>query len=252
MGMSEDLQAIQEFHGALGAQGVTDAMVRGMLSDPARVRAVAAALRGELEAPMTPQQWFDRELAAGRVMAEHGLHCFREDEVERASAMTIGLNHHFVPDGVGACDLIDALYNITEVRMDRNFIGREWWRRDSEKYHLPTTAGILYCDLGQMMRSATLDSKPFNLTYAEQRDWADGEVTSVEQTLFLILLSVLTESRLPWYGTRARCRNVREDSHMEVVIDCFDGLGLSCGGGWDPTRRDIGAIPAIFQPLDDS
>lgn len=188
------------------------------------------------------EDWTLRET---RAMVELGLLEFdtnKGSDIEMgirkaANGGKFGLNYYFVPADLTRKDLIELAYKVgIEVNRSSYCVGQS----------LPTKAEILDCDLSAIMTSTNVDHHPFLLGYGEHEVWARDQggagLTSVEETLYLIIRHFMTFGRILFMGGLIRCRNTHNvNESLSVEFEVNDGLTV-CFTRHSNRDRHCGAI----------
>lgn len=217
-----------------------------IINDPDYRRQVWCAMTGKSIAyKITKKEWIEREYET----MFHLLILEEEDRnrdsdilrnIQNMANTVKGLNsnHHFVPSHLDLEGLETVARNVG-IKINGSF--------DRVDYGINTTTEVLECDTSAMMTPTNSVHHPFLLNYEEQEKWAKGQggdgLTSVEETIYLIIRHFMAYNRMPFMGGTISCCNkgVREKTSLTVVFHANEGLSVSWGHH-GPGYRHCGAI----------
>ena len=222
---------------------------KNIVDDPIRRLQVWRAGTGELLiTEVTKTDWVERELGIFKRLAEFGIPMPSEKEVASAWFEGCTSNHRFVPHNVGRRQLLEACHK-AGIKVNGNDPKTADYEGGDK---LPTERGTLESDLERLMTPTDAQHRPFMLNHDQQVEWAkeqggDG-ITSVEETLYLILRAWVELGRVPFMGGWIRCRNrYGSDDSLRVRWSAGSGLGVDDGSlendGWY-----YGAFSRKFRP----
>ena len=218
--------------------------VQRIVNDPLYRKQVYLAMAGKLIVDeMTQAEWIEREANALARLAELGLPKVSAGELERAWQEGMGAHHRFVPTGLTQRQLLDVCKAAGIKMSSLDILGES----------LPTEAGVIEHDLVSMMSPTDADHRPFLLNFEEQVVWAkeqDGVgITSVEETLYLLLRAKVDLCLIPFIGGWIRCRNKSGTGEpCGVVCDAGGGLWVY-SGDLEYRYWDRGAFPRKFRRI---
>jgi hypothetical protein len=224
-------------------------MFQRVIDDPFHRRQVFAALSGSnAQAEQTEADWVERELSVFKRLAEFGIPMPTETEVANAWFEGCTPKHRFVPRNIVRRQLLEACHK-AGIKVS----GNDPKTADLDGGELlPTERGTLECDLRELMTPTNAMHHPFMLNHEQQVQWAKeqggDDITSVEETLYVLLRAWVEIGRIPFMGGWIRCRNryVSDDS-LRVYWFADYGLYVSCGGlGYDDWS--CGACSRKFRP----
>jgi len=224
--------------------------LKQIINSTIRRQRVADALVGKFDAvvEMSKAEWIERETNAMIHLGLMSKEAATDIDVARikqmADAGQFGINRYFVPVGLKRYRLLELAAKVgIKIKSSPNYDGDE----------IPTEAGVLECDLSQIMQSTDSAHRPFNLDYNSHLAWAKeqggSDLTSAEEMLYLLIRHFMAFGRILFVGGWIRCRN-RHGSSGRLRVYFFAGCGLvvfyCCddvsGWGW-------GAVPRKFIPL---
>lgn len=235
-------EALQRLETCFGGWEPLTRAVDQIVNDPYRRQQVFLALNGQLvAAAMSKAEWVEREMAVLVQLATLGLPEITTARLEPAWTDGVGLHHRYLPGDWNQRGLLDACKAAGIKMCSLN-------TRDEE---LPTERGVIEYDLTSIMTPTDGEHRPFMLSYQEQIEWAagqDGEgITSVEETLYLILRVKVELGRLPFMGGWIRCRNTAApDESLGVFWYADFGLEV-CSVFREYSCWYWGAVPRKFR-----
>lgn len=225
-----------EFGLAMVKERVTLAMLDRAGKDPIFRAKLGAMFRGEtVEVTTTFDQLLSRETELTKQVCELTSTAYSGDSIveqalRKGEAEWNGFTEHdrFVPAGLNRQSLLLA-YRKAGLKLNSDEKSA-----DCDGENLPTEVGIIRQDLTSMMTPTDLAGRPFYLSMEEQEKWAKAQggdgLTSVEETLFLVLRKVLELSAAPWSAGWCRCRNSHSsDNSLNVRWHADNGLKVNFG-----------------------
>lgn len=246
----EALQRLASMSGS--SMDAVGGFLQEIINDPLRRRQVFLAMSGELVVSgMSREEWVEREMGCLGRLADLPSLSFKPDAdcVARAWHEGCGAHDHWMQKTWRMEPLLNACKD-AGIKMANMSI-------PSAGKNMPTDEGVIRYDFEKIMKPTTPNrfsvAPPFNLTNDQQVEWAKNEggdgLTSVEETLFLILVAWVMNGRMPFMGGWIRCRNGC-GSGQSLGVDWLAVGGLLVGSddlsfaGWG-----CGAVPRVFQPV---
>ncbi len=246
-----EVTAVLQLFSALGVtRDDLSHMLQRVIDDPV-YRTMAFAILSDANADMAKvikADWVVREVGIFIQLDEFGIRMPSEREVAKSWFEGCTPNHRFVPHNLERRQLLEACHK-AGIKVNGNdpktadFDGGD---------KLPTEQGTLDCDLTTLMQPTDAKHRPFMQNHDQQVQWAkkqggDG-ITSVEETLYLILRAWVEISRVPFMGGWIRCRN-RYDSGSSLRVYWNAGIGLDVDYGYlECDGWYCGAFSRKFRP----
>lgn len=242
----------------LANAGVTsDQWQQATINDPITRQRVASALKGEASAPITQNDWLEREVEILGKICGSGIESLRST-LNRAVEEWGEPTEHWrvIPGSYTLPDLFDILYRLNDKWQEghngKSFLCRkrneEWWRTSDKWQPLPTELGVMICNLETCANPTDLTGAPYYLNREEQKAWCKTqgaeELMSVEEVLYLFIRSIIERSRPLWPAGIMRCRNTHGSGNPLYVSWLADG-GLTVAYWYDDddANWNIGALP---------
>jgi len=199
---------------------------------------------------MKREEWIAREMDALKKFKKLGLSVSPDsDRVAGAWQRGNGVHDRYLPRGLGAPALLDACgaAGIKSYTYSSDSVS-------SGGETLPTDEGSITLALDKIMVPTNRQHHPFMLNFDQQVEWAQGEggdgLTSVEETLYLLLRAWFEFNRMPFMGGWIRCRNAPDFNRSLAVVWSDSSLAVSSVSRSD-ARWDFGALPRQFRKVGD-
>lgn len=167
------------------------------------------------------------------------------DLIAEAWKKEVGVHHRYMPEKLMMMPLFEWCESVGMKIYNKSI--------PSNGEVLPTERGVIECDLERMMTATNENQHPFNLDFNGHRAWTREEggdnLTSAEETLFLMGRTRREFGHIPFMGGWIRCRNkCGSDKSLGVFWIADDGLRVSTGTlacqSWC-----FGAVPRKFKPV---
>ncbi len=213
--------------------------IQQVINDPFRCHIVADALIGKMAAveEMTQSEWIERET---NTLSQLGL-IGHEVAIQQMATQASSQYGYFIPAELTRSQLLELASKMgIKLHSSPNCVGDE----------ISTQVGVLECNLSEIMTPTDPDHSPFNLNCKEQEAWAERQggkgLTSVEETIYLLIRAFLQFGQIPFMGGWIRCRNHRgSERSLFVSFNIVRGLDVY----WDALdycHWRCGAIPWKF------
>lgn len=236
---------------ALGDWGVTPDQVQRIVTHPIIANRVVRALRGDgdvMGGVMTQDDWVGQELVGLRELSKCGMPPVDPDRVARAWQAGYDLTRCYMPGDLRCEWLLREL--LPAVGMQH--VGEKIIEARGEH---PTEEGVFTCDLSRIMTPTNRKGHPFWLNYKGQLVWAQeqggNDLTSAEETLYLLARAYIALGHFPFAGGMIRCRNRVGSGSYRMRVEC-NSAGLVVLANWiadADSGYDPGAIPRKFKAL---
>ncbi len=237
----------------LEVAGANNQWFQGIRDFPATRNAVLTAGNGSLPAVMSKDEWIETEANLALRKIELGLPepaSPVHDLIARHHRDGYGAHHHFQLPGCNQEPLLQAMLDLG-AKLNG---GKVETARFKDGEAIPTAAGVFQCDLSRMMMPTDLNHRPFNLDYAGHDQWAKEQdgigMSTVEQTLDLMLGALILFTRHTFMGGWIRCRNAYGSGRsLSVILNAGRGVNVS----WTSHTIAIwsgGTLPEKFTNLE--
>lgn len=239
----------------LEQDGMRNTDLQRMIDIPFVRREVIEASHGTgYGKPMTKDDWVETQVAINERKIELGLPKPDRplaDLVAAAYQAGYGSSRHFQMSGGTQALLLQAMISFGTKLNGGTVESARFKDGDA----IPTENGVFDCDLSRLMTPTDLQMRPFNLNYDGHDQWCKEQggtgMSTVEQTLDLLLTALLIHGYHTFMGGWIRCRNAYgSDSSLYVDLYADDGVNVRWANRTVLVHWYGGTLPEKFTKLE--